>query len=243
MFNANRFKKPSFMKRKFFVPPLLLFLSFSSCCVYHPQTADIPLIIKKNDLRIDAGISLVPTIHSTISYGLTNKIAIQAFGSTGGDDRQYFHFASGLYKVYENQNVMELYGGFGYGYGDAYKDSNPGHLYGNYQLYFLQYNFGHYSNKSGHLEFGFGIKSGYFHSELTDRNYYSWRSETGPYLSYKENGILIEPSAFFRLGGERLKFSFKAGGCRIFKITNPDNYIPTTDINIGLGLNYAPKFK
>lgn len=231
------------MKRKVLFFPFLLFLSISSCCVYHPQTVDIPLIKKKNDLRIDAGISLVPTIHSTISYGLTNKIAIQAFGSTGGDDRQYLQVASGLYKAFENQNVMELYGGFGYGYGDAYKDSRPGNLYGNYQIYFLQYNFGHYSIKSGHLEFGFGIKSGYFHSNLTDRNYYSWGSETGPYPNYKENSILVEPQAFFKVGGERIKFSFKAGGCHLFKITNPNNYIPTTSINIGLGLSYSPKFK
>lgn len=223
--------------------PLLLLLCISSCCVYHPQSADIPLIKKKNDLRIDAGISLVPTIHSTISYGLTNKIAVQAFGSTGGDDRKYFQLATGLYKAYENQMVMELYGGFGYGYGDAYKDSNPGNLYGNYQIYFLQYNLGHYSIKPGHLEFGFGIKSGYFHSNLTDRNYYSWVSETGPYSTSKENSILLEPLAFFRVGGERLKFSFKAGGCRIFKMTHADNYIPTVDINIGLGINYSPKFK
>jgi hypothetical protein len=231
------------MKKKVLIFLLLLCISFSSCCVYHPQTADIPLIKKKNDLRIDAGISLVPTIHSTISYGLTDKIAIQVFGSTGESDRQYLHLATGLYKAYENQNVMELYGGFGYGYGDAYKDSHPGNLYGNYQIYFLQYNLGHYSNKSGHLEFGFGIKSGYFHSNLTDRNYYSRGSETGPYISYKENSILLEPMAFFKVGGERLRFSFKAGGCRIFKITNPNNYIPTADINIGLGLNYTPKFK
>lgn len=204
---------------------------------------DIPLIKRKNDLRIDAGVSLIPTIHSTISYGLTNKIAIQAFGSTGGDDRKYFHIAPGIYKAYENHIAMELYGGFGYGYGDAYKDSNPGHLYGNYRLYFLQYNFGTYSDRSGHIDFGFGIKSGYFHSAFTDRNYYAWVNETGPYIKYKEKSILIEPSAFFRVGGEKLKFSFKLGGCRIIKLSNPDIYIPFERLNIGLGLNYSPEFK
>ena len=231
------------MKPKVLIFHLLLLFLISSCCVYHPQTADIPLIKRKNDLRIDAGISLIPTMHSTISYGLTNKIAIQVYASTSGDERKYLHLATGLYKAYENQIVMELYGGFGYGYGDAYKDSNPGNLYGNYQIYFLQYNMGNYSNKSGHLEFGFGIKSGYFHSNLTDRNYYSWGSETGPYISYKENSLLLEPQAFFRIGGERLKFSFKAGGCRIFKLTHPNIFIPTANLNIGLGLNYSPKFK
>src|SRR5574340_24703 len=111
------------MTSKFLVYHFLLLLSISSCCVYHPQTVDIPLIKKKNDLRIDGGISLIPTIHSTISYGLTNKIAIQVFGSTAGDERKYLQLATGLYKAYENQMAMELYTGFGYGYGDAYKDS------------------------------------------------------------------------------------------------------------------------
>ncbi|OFY62185.1 MAG: hypothetical protein A2V64_00960 [Bacteroidetes bacterium RBG_13_43_22] len=67
------------MKQNNFISGFLIFLMMTSCCVYHPQTIDIPLIKKKNDLRVDAGISFVPAVHATISYGLTNKIAIQAF--------------------------------------------------------------------------------------------------------------------------------------------------------------------
>jgi len=48
------------------------------------------LISKKNDLRVDAGVSIVPSLHATISYGLTDKIAIQGFGSIGTGDRYYF---------------------------------------------------------------------------------------------------------------------------------------------------------
>jgi len=62
----------------------------TSCVVYHPQTTDIPLINKKNDLRIDAGISLIPSAHATISYGLTRSIAVQSFGSFGSDEKYYF---------------------------------------------------------------------------------------------------------------------------------------------------------
>jgi hypothetical protein len=230
------------MKPNVFVLAFSFLLLITGCCVYHPQTTDIPLIKGKNDLRIDAGISFVPTVHSTISYGLTKKIAIQVFGSTGGYERKYFHIAPGLYKVHENHIVMELYGGFGYGYGNAYKDANPGRLYGNYQLYFLQYNIGKYSSKSGHFDFGIGIRSGYFHSNLTDRNYYVRGNEAGPFINYKANSILIESLAFFRVGGEKVKFSFKVGACQIYKLANPDLYIPTTILNIGLGLNYSPKF-
>ena len=230
------------MKQNVFVLAFSFLLLIAGCCVYHPQTTDIPLIKGKNDLRIDAGFSFVPTVHSTISYGLTKKIAIQVFGSTGGYERKYFHIAPGIYKTYENHMVMELYGGFGYGYGNAYKDANPGRLYGNYQLYFLQYNIGKYSSKSGHFDFGLGIKSGYFHSNFTDRNYYVRGNEAGPFINYKENSILIESLAFFRVGGEKVKFSFKVGACQIYKLANPDRYIPTATLNIGLGLNYSPKF-
>jgi hypothetical protein len=40
------------------------------------MTTDIPLISGKNDLRVDAGISVVPSVNATVSYGLTNNVAI-----------------------------------------------------------------------------------------------------------------------------------------------------------------------
>ena len=86
-------------------------------------------------MRVDAGISIVPSANATVSYGLTDKIAIQWFGSIGTDERYYFQAATGLYKNKGNNKILELYGGFGYGYGNAYKDANPGNLLGDYQLY------------------------------------------------------------------------------------------------------------
>lgn len=216
-----------------------MFLMVTGCCVYNPQTTDIPLINGKNDLRIDAGISLIPSVNATISYGLTNKMAIQAFGSIGSEDRSYFQVAPGIYKDFTNNNVMELYGGFGTGHGDVFNDANPGHLVGNYQIYFVQYNFGKHNSNNTNTDYGFGIKTGYFHSNLTDKNYYDIYPENVPYTTDKENSILIEPTIFARFGGEKFKFSIKAGACWVIKITNPDKYIPTQVINIGLGINYS----
>jgi len=76
---------------------LIVLLIMTSCIVYHPQAIDIPLISEKNDLRIDAGISIVPSAHATVSYGLTDKIALQAFGSLGSDERYYFQGAAGIF--------------------------------------------------------------------------------------------------------------------------------------------------
>jgi len=230
------------MKANRLLSGLIISLMSTSCYVYHPQTTDIPLIREKSDLRIDAGVSFVQTVHSTISYGLTNKVAIQAFGSLGSESKKYFQLAPGLYKNNINKSmVMELYGGFGYGYGDAYKDINPGNLYGNYQLYFLQCNIGKYSIKSSHTDFGFGIKTGLFHSNLIDHNFYHRGTEEGPFINYKENSILIEPLVSLKVGGENLKLSFKFGGCWILKLTHPDIYIPTSKLNFGVGINFSTK--
>lgn len=217
-----------------FLIPILM----SSCIVYHTQTTDIPLISGKNDLRLDAGVSIVPSAHVTASYGLTDKIAIQGFGSIGSSDKYYFQVATGLYKNKGNSRVLELYGGFGYGYGNAYCDANPGYLIGDYQLYYGQFNYGKIANELSNFEIGFGIKTGYLRSNLTDENYYDWISETGPYNTYHDESILIEPIGFIRIGGEKLRFSVKLGGTMIYKFTNTDRYFPYSKINLGLGVNY-----
>lgn len=216
----------------------LISMMMSGCIVYHTQTTDIPLISEKNDLRIDAGVSIVPSAHATISYGLTDKIAIQGYGSIGSDDRYYFQAATGLYKNLGNSRVLEFYGGFGYGYGDAYKDANPGHLLGDYQLYFGQLNYGKIASEVSNFEIGFGMKAGYLHSNLTDRNYYEWISETGPYKTFHDDSFLLEPVGFIRIGGDNLKFCVKLGGTMIYKFTNTDRSLPYSYLNLGLGINY-----
>jgi hypothetical protein len=231
-------KKPTYMKIQVITFGLFISLMMSSCIVYHTQTTDISLISKKNDLRMDAGISIIPSAHATISYGLTNKIAIQGFGSIGSDDRYYFQAATGLYNNIGNSRVLELYGGFGYGYGNAYKDANPGHLLGDYQLYYGQLNYGKIANELSNFEVGFGIKTGYLHSNLIDKNYYNWISETGPFKTYHDESLLIEPLGFIRIGGDKLKFCVKIGGTIIYKFTNTDRSFPYSYINLGLGINY-----
>lgn len=226
------------MNTKIIILAILISLMMPGCIIYQTQSTDIPLISKKNDLRIDAGISLVPLASATISYGLTDKIAIQGYGAIGTDDSYYFQVATGLYKANENNRVLELYGGFGYGYGTSYNDANPGHLLGDYQLYFGQLNYGKIATGSSKVEIAFGIKAGYFHSNLTDQNFYIETSETGPYKTYHDGSLLIEPTGIIRLGGGKLKFSIKLGGTKIFKFTNTNKNIPYCPLNIGMGLNY-----
>ena len=226
------------MKYNFILIGFLLLTIMSSCIVYQTQMTDIPLISEKNDLRIDGGISLIPAIYSTVSYGLTDNVTVQGFGNIGTDDKYYFQAASGLYKNIGNNQVLELYGGLGYGYGNAYNDAHPGNLQGNYQLYFGQFNYGKIASESSNFEIGLGIKTGYLHSNLTDINYYDKISMTGPFNKYIDESILCEPIGFMRFGGDRLKFSFKLGSTLIYKFTNTDRRLPYSQLNIGIGLNY-----
>jgi len=226
------------MKTEIITLGSLIALIMSGCIVYNTQTTDIPLISNKNDLRVDIGVSVVPSVHSTISYGLTNKIAVQGFGSIGSDDRYYVQGATGLYKKQRNSRVLELYGGFGYGYGNAYRDANPGHLLGDYQLYFGQLNYGKIAGESSKFEIGIGIKAGYLHSNLTDKNYYKWISEAGPFKTYHDESLLLEPVGFIRIGGDKLKCSVKLGGTMMHKFTNTEKRFPHSIINLGLGINY-----
>ena len=98
---------------------ILIFVSvllFNGCSIYNPHTTDIPLIKEKKELRIYGGISILPAINWTVSYGLNDKVAIQASGNfsiTG----YLLSSAVGLYKFNQSNNwTKELYGGFGYGY-------------------------------------------------------------------------------------------------------------------------------
>ena len=226
------------MKLRLTIFGVILYLGISSCGVYHPHTTDIPLISEKSDLRMDAGASFVPSVHASVSYWLTDKIAIQGFGSVGSDDRYYLQLAPGFYRNQGNNRILEIYGGFGYGYGRAYENTNPGHLFGDYQLYFGQINYGKIASKTPNLEVGFGLKTGYLHSNLTDQNYYDWESETGPYRTFHLESLLLEPMGFVRMGGEKLKVNLKLAGAMIYEFTHTDKSLPYSYFNLGLGLNY-----
>jgi hypothetical protein len=84
----------------------------------YPQLVDVPLINKKGDLRANAGVSPLQ-IHTTVSYGVTDQIAIQTYGGFSGEGRYFAQQSVGYYKELGNKKIMEIYSGFGFGYGDA----------------------------------------------------------------------------------------------------------------------------
>jgi len=214
----------------------LFLLLATSCGVYNPHLIDIPLIHEKNDLRIDAGISiLVPSVRTSFSYGITDKMAAEAFISYGSDYRYYFQASTGTYKKIKEKFVQEIYAGFGYGYGNSYNNANPGTLDGNYKLYFAQYNFGRIANQRSGIECGFSFKSGFLHSKLSDNNYHELNTST---IEFKSNSLLLEPTVMARFGKGKLKFSTYLGASYLLKLDPIKRYTTTDLLNFGFGLNY-----
>ena len=219
---------------------ILFTFGLTGCSVYTPQTVDIPLINKKNELRADAGISFKEFFYGTISYGLTDKIALQTFyNNSAALGSFFFQNAVGYFRNLGNRNIMEVYSGFAYGYTNTGNHDVPTRLKGPYQLYFTQFNFGKIDCQFANADFGIGIKAGYLHSNLENLNYFTHISQyIGPYEPLVVNSFLLEPNAFLRIGGEKLKFSLKLGSCLNYQFINKDKNLPIDKLNIGLGLNY-----
>jgi hypothetical protein len=212
-------------------------------CAYYPHLTGIPLIKEKGDTRIEGGVAFYsPSAHISISQGVTEKIAYQAAVSIGAVSKEYYtQGALGYYKNIGARTVFESYGGFGFGYGDAYKDANPGDLTGNYQIYFAQFNIGNVTRKFANIEYGLGLKSGYFHSKMTDQSFFSLPEDypqNQPYPVYSLNGIIVEPTVFTRLGGKNLKFIVEYGICEMIQLTHNDKKFPVGD-NFGIGFSYS----
>ena len=234
-------------KSNLFILSITVSVLFSSCSIYEPIVADIPLISKKNDLRVDATVTLLPSISATVSYGLTDKIAIQAFGKNRGSNC-YFQGAAGYYKDLGNKFTMEAYTGFGYGYGDANYENGLRLFNGNYQCYFEQFNIGQSNVGSLYLDYGIGLKMGLLHSNLNetyDIPIPIQNPDMTPIpipiptpIQYSDNRLLVEPTCFFRFGIEKLKFNIKLGYCWINKSTNTNKLFPYDNFTIGVGVNY-----
>ena len=218
---------------------ILFTIGLTGCSVYTHQTVDIPLINEKNEVRADAGISIKEFLYGTISYGLTDRIALQTFYNTGATGRFFFQNAVGYFRDLGNRNIMEIYSGFAFGHTDAGNHDVPTRLKGPYQLYFVQFNFGKIDCQFANADFGIGIKAGYLHSNLQNLNYFTHYSPyTGPYVPLVVNSFVLEPGAFLRIGGEKLKFSLKLGSCWHYQFINKDKNLPVDKLNVGIGLNY-----
>ena len=244
---------------------ILIFISvllFNCCAIYYPQTTDIPLIKEKKELRVDGGISLFPAINGTVSYGLTDKIAVQLSGNLMPGAAYYskplFQYlingAVGLYKYNPTNNwTKELYVGIGTGYSTDYDYDHyhSGTLLGDYQIYYVQGNIGRRGIKHKFFEYAFGLKLGLINSHLSVQDVYTHIGQRVE-QKYNELGAFIEPAISIKLGGERLMFNIKPSYCYMKKIISTNDHYsdqvrgysdynyeyPYFPFGIGFSLNY-----
>ncbi|MDR2148192.1 MAG: hypothetical protein LBE91_17235 [Tannerella sp.] len=225
------------MNKKTILLTAAIQILLTGCAAYYPQTVDVPLIQGKGDMRIDAGIFLLPKIdntededdesglvmlsgvHGTFTAGLTDHFAVQTYLSTDMF-RVYIQGALGLYNRFENNAVIEMYSGFGYGSGawvsEDSGDTTPNH----YSLVFTQLNWGRSNLGKRHIDYGLGLKGGYIFANS----------------SASTDGWLVEPTVFFRFGSNKVKFNTKINYMWTNTLVENKNlYFP---VSVSFGVNF-----
>ena len=225
-----------------FISTFLLLLN-SCVTYYYPQAVDVPLIKEKGDFRLDVGGFIIPKInptnesdssvladmgiHSTFSAGITDLLATQTFVSLDVLLRVHLHGALGLYKAFDNNTVMELYCGFGYGNGFLSGMHSEGK--DDYLLSFAQFNIGHSGSGKSNTDFGLGLKGGYLHTNSVNGDF------------YKKNGWVFDPSIFIRFGGNKAKYNIKL--IYMWTDTVAEQYYFPLSMSMGVNLDLGKKSK
>ena len=207
---ASIYKDKHNFTMKYPVLPLALIISLlaASCGVYTPQGANIPLIDHRGMVGLGGSMSLAHA-QGSLSVGITDHLATAISGSYGFDRKYYAQGMAGWYRPI-GSGVLELYGGFGWGYGRQYYDPDPGEgAIGNYQLYYTQADYGWNNLANNHIDIGFAIKTGLLHSDL---------HRIDPSINYlpelmPSNHLLLEPAVQVRVGWEYLKFCIVLAYC------------------------------
>ncbi|MEZ4842973.1 MAG: hypothetical protein R3A43_01840 [Bacteroidia bacterium] len=228
------------MKAHFFTLVIFILLVAEGCYIYQPMTADVPLISRKNDSRLNIGVSIPPFLQVSYAHGLSNQIALHAHGCIIDREVNYSQFAVGYYKVKDTSSVFEFYTGFGVGQGEASRFrllDISSTARGNYQLIYEQLNYGITKNNR-RFESGFSLKAGYMTSTVYDRSFYKPVNPNIPLKIYHNQCILVEPMAFIKFGGKHLKFSFTYGITSLVKLPESEKVIPYCPAAFSMSVNY-----
>jgi len=219
---------------------LVLILAFaSSCKVYNPQLAPLPLLTERNELQIDGGISAPAGCNVAIAYSPVSNIGIQVFGSLSAESGYHYQGAIGYYWNKNPSLKYEIYTGIATGNGTAFKTSRPGSLNGDYSTYFLQMNLGQESQWKKPVEYGIGLKFGLFNAEITDNGFYE--SDGLDPVVYSNSYFLIEPIAFARFGNKKLRVGLQMNGVSLINTRQEQRQIPYNTVALGIHLNYRLK--
>jgi hypothetical protein len=216
-----------------FVFLIVVVVFVTSCSVYIPQPASVPLLSEKHEFQADAGATMFLGGTISAAYAPFENIGTHVYASLHPGNSAYVQGSVGFWSKSEADVNFELYGGMGLGQGINSLDNDFNtSLNTKYKLYFAQFNVGQTNRSSAHIDYGFGLKVGQFDAQV------NYLNDNLDIQKGRNGSVLFEPQAFMRLGGERIKVGFQANTCVLFN-PNQDNahlyYIP---FNMGISINY-----
>jgi len=181
--------------------------SLSGLGVYAPTCMDFAMLDGKNDVRLDVAVLPISLgLRSTVSYGLTDHVLIQA-DAKYHDNQYYGQLVSGWYSNADSR-VLEVLGGASVGYGnDRLHDRESWHS-GNYITCFLQGNMGWKNLANKHIDVAFGARCGYYYASLINSAFFGNTVKEEDVVAHS---FFVEPNINFRFGWEKLKFNLKTG--------------------------------
>jgi hypothetical protein len=220
-----------------------IIITFSSCSHYYyvPNSANIPLLKEKNDMRISAGYSGGETFEGAdiqFAYAVSPSIGIMANGLFGGKTEEDAYGAKqsgkgsfgevgiGYYKPFSPKKlfVFEVYGGAGTGVTNhEYGNSNATAKVGATK-FFIQPSIG-YTSKKGRFEFamasrfsGVNLKVKEEFNVPHDADNYSDYYTGLEYVRQHPFSMMWEPSFRISVGSKDVKFYFSY--THSFNLTN-----------------------
>lgn len=222
---------------------LILVFGLSSC-VYYPHLANIPLMEKKGDLQINAGVGMSP-INGSVTYSPIKNYSVMVHGTGLKSNNKSIQCGLGYYNRLGNGLIYETYGLYNRGKGEGYRVPDDPDLRAfdsyydetNFNQYAIQFNIGKRLTAKRNIEYAFSLKTFFWDSH----GYYITGAKSNNYIRNKisDNAIGIEPQISFKVGGEYLKFYIQAGYCGLLKFTNKD--LPKNGflmpLNLGIGLS------
>jgi hypothetical protein len=246
------------MKHIIYLLVLISSLALTSCAHYYyaPNTANVPLISEKNEVRVTGAYaagreSQFEGGELQAAYGITNHLGVQLNGfsagrteNTGDYDESgkgiYAEAAAGYFTKFKGSNkwIAELYGGIGkgsvtndYGLGDHSK-------VGITKLY-LQPAIGF---KSKNFEIAVTPKISYIHWKVKDAmlitNHAPDINLDLDHIRQNPGHLAFEPALIIRGGLKNVKIQFAWSFTNLDKNSQSSGLAETENASVGLSVNF-----
>ena len=216
----------------------------TSCVVYHPHNADIPLLHEKGQMQADASFSLSapflshPALNASFSYAPLKAFGFQASFSFTEWNTYYAQALAGTFYPF-GKTVIEGYLGYGYGAScniNTAKDIQY-RVDGNYHLYFGQMDLGWVNLAEGIIDVGLGVKGGVMQSQWEKVLLQEGGIETIE-ETLDDPHLLVEPQLMLRIGIHKVKLALNVSYAYLSDWPVENNYFNYERFSVSLGLHF-----